>query len=163
MRAIAAALLPRHPAQAIATGFGLAIALGTAALMLPVAKVGPGGAGFMEALFTATSAVCVTGLATVDTDMYWTPLGHAVILVLIQLGGFGVMAFATLLGVLMARRLGLRSKMQAAAETKSTGFGDLKSMLMGILRITVLVELAVAIALALRFGIGYGYSVGQAA
>lgn len=163
MRAIAAALLPRHPAQAIATGFGLAIALGTAALMLPVTKVGPGGAGFMEALFTATSAVCVTGLATVDTDMYWTPLGHAVILVLIQLGGFGVMAFATLLGVLMARRLGLRSKMQAAAETKSTGFGDLKSMLMGILRITVLVELAVAIALALRFGIGYGYSVGQAA
>lgn len=163
MRAIAAALLPRHPAQAIATGFGLAIALGTAALMLPVAKVGPGGAGFMEALFTATSAVCVTGLATVDTAMYWTPLGHAVILVLIQLGGFGVMAFATLLGVLMARRLGLRSKMQAAAETKSTGFGDFKSMLMGILRITVLVELAVAIALALRFGIGYGYSVGQAA
>lgn len=163
MRAVAAALLPRHPAQAIAMGFGLAIAFGTAALMLPVSKVGPGGAGFMEALFTATSAVCVTGLATVDTAGYWTPIGHAIILVLIQLGGFGVMSFATLLGVLMARRLGLKSKMQAAAETKSAGFGDLKSMLLGILRITVLVELAVALALALRFGIAYGHSVGQAA
>ncbi len=163
LRAVGLALLPRHPAQAIAIGFGLAIVFGTAVLMLPVAKSGPGGASLLEALFTATSAVCVTGLATVDTATYWTPLGQVIILILIQLGGFGVMSFASLLGVLMARRLGLRSKMQAAAETKSAGIGDVRSMLLGIVRITVLVELAVALALALRFGFGYGYSVGHAA
>ncbi|MDQ0093392.1 Trk-type K+ transport system membrane component [Paeniglutamicibacter psychrophenolicus] len=113
------ALLPRHPAQAIALGFGLAVAVGTAILMLPMAKTGPGGATFLEALFTATSAVCVTGLAVVDTATYWTRFGQVVILVLIQLGGFGIMSFASLLGVLMARRLGLRSRIQAAAETKA--------------------------------------------
>ena len=82
-RPLVRALLPRHPAQAIALGFGLAVAAGTAILMLPMAKTGPGGANFLEAMFTATSAVCVTGLAVVDTATYWTRLGQVVILVLI--------------------------------------------------------------------------------
>lgn len=155
-RALARALLPRHPAQGIALGFGTAIALGTAVLMLPIAKVGTGGAAFLEALFTATSAVCVTGLAVVDTATYWTPFGQVAILVLIQLGGFGIMSFASLLGVLMARRLGLKSRIQAAAETKSTGFGDVRSVLLGVLRITVATELVVALALTVRFAAGLG-------
>ncbi|WP_411732897.1 potassium transporter TrkG, partial [Paeniglutamicibacter sp.] len=129
---------------------------GTLVLMLPMAKTGPGGAGFLEALFTATSAVCVTGLAVVDTATYWTPFGQVAILVMIQLGGFGIMSFASLLGVLMARRLGLKSRIQAAAETKSTGFGDVRSVLLGVLRITVATELVVALALALRFALGLG-------
>ena len=124
--------------------------------MLPVAKTGPGGSGFLEALFTATSAVCVTGLAVVDTATYWTPFGQVAILVLIQLGGFGIMSFASLLGVLMARRLGLKSRIQAAAETKSTGFGDVRSVLLGVLRITLVTELLVALALTLRFAVGLG-------
>lgn len=130
--------------------------------MLPISKVGPGGAGFLEALFTATSAVCVTGLAVVDTAVYWTTFGQVSILVMIQLGGFGIMSFASLLGVIMARKLGLKSRIQTAAETKSTGFGDVKSVLLGVLRMTVAVELAVALALSLRFGIGYGHSFGEA-
>ena len=129
--------------------------------MLPIAKVGPGGAGPLEALFTATSAVCVTGLAVVDTAVYWTTFGQVAILCLIQLGGFGIMSFASLLGVIMARRLGLKSRIQAAAETKSTGFGDVKSVLLGVLRITVMVELCAALLLALRFGLGYGHSFGH--
>lgn len=155
-RSLVRALLPRHPAQGIALGFGVAIAVGTAVLMLPMAKTGPGGAGFLEALFTATSAVCVTGLAVVDTATYWTPFGQVAILVLIQLGGFGIMSFASLLGVLMARRLGLKSRIQAAAETKSAGFGDVRSVLLGVLRITVATELVVALALTLRFAVGLG-------
>ena len=161
-RTIARAVLPRHPAQGIAVGFGLAILVGTLVLMLPIAKSGPGGADFLDALFTATSAVCVTGLGVVDTATYWTPLGQTAILILIQLGGFGIMSFASLLGVLMARRLGLKSRIQAAAETKSTGFGDVRSILFGILRITIGIELVVAAVLALRFGIGYGHSPGHA-
>ncbi|RAX49915.1 TrkH family potassium uptake protein [Arthrobacter sp. AQ5-05] len=155
-RPLVRALLPRHPAQAIALGFGVAVAVGTAILMLPMAKTGPGGAGFLEALFTATSAVCVTGLAVVDTATYWTRFGQVVILVLIQLGGFGIMSFASLLGVLMARRLGLKSRIQAAAETKSTGFGDVRSVLLGVLRITAGTELVVAVLLTLRFAVGLG-------
>ncbi len=154
--------MPRHPAQAIALGFGTAILAGTLVLMLPISTVGPGGAGFLEALFTATSAVCVTGLAVVDTAAYWTTFGQVSILIMIQLGGFGIMSFASLLGVIMARKLGLKSRIQTAAETKSTGFGDVKSVLLGVLRMTVAVELAVAVALSLRFGIGYGHSFGEA-
>ncbi|MFJ6415898.1 TrkH family potassium uptake protein [Paeniglutamicibacter sp. NPDC091659] len=160
-RHLGRAFLPRHPAQAIALGFGTAIVVGTLVLMLPMAKVGPGGAGPLEALFTATSAVCVTGLAVVDTAVYWTRFGQVAILCLVQLGGFGIMSFASLLGVIMARRLGLKSRIQAAAETKSTGFGDVKSVLLGVLRITVVVELCAALLLALRFGLGYGHSFGH--
>jgi len=155
-RPLVRALLPRHPAQAIALGFGLAVAAGTAILMLPMAKTGPGGANFLEALFTATSAVCVTGLAVVDTATYWTRFGQVVILVLIQLGGFVIMSFASLLGVLMARRLGLKSRIQTAAETKSAGFGDVRSVLLGVLRITAGTELVIAVLLTLRFAVGLG-------
>lgn len=150
------AVIPRHPAQAIAFGFGLTIVVGTLVLMLPIAKAGAGGAGVLVALFTATSAVCVTGLTVADTSSYWTPFGQVVILVMIQLGGFGIMSFASLLGVLMARRLGLKSRVQTAAETKSTGFGDVRSVLLGVLRITAITELLVALALTLRFAIGLG-------
>ncbi len=155
-------LVPRHPAQLIVLGFVLAIAAGTALLMLPVARAGDGGAPLLDAVFTATSAVCVTGLITVDTPVYWSGFGQAVILALIQIGGFGVMSFGTLLGVLTARRLGLRSKMLAAAETKSSGFGDVRRVLLGVFLITVLVETLLALVLMLRFLLGYGYSLGQA-
>ncbi|MGC0236606.1 TrkH family potassium uptake protein [Arthrobacter sp. SD76] len=155
-------LLPRHPAQLIVLGFALAIGVGTALLMLPVARNGDGGASLLEALFTATSAVCVTGLITVDTPVFWSGFGQVVILVLIQVGGFGVMSFGTLLGVLTARRLGLRSKMLAAAETKSTGFGDVRRVLLGVFIITMLVEVTLALVLMLRFLLGYGYSPGEA-
>lgn len=162
LRKLGKLLVPRHPAQVIVTGFLLAILLGTGLLMLPVATPGEGGASFLEALFTATSAVCVTGLVTVDTPVFWSGFGQAVILALIQVGGFGVMSFSTLLGVLMARKLGLRSRMLAAAETKSTGFGDVRSVLFGVLKITVAVEVALAAVLALHFAWAYDYPAGEA-
>ena len=93
-----------HPARAVATGFGLAVAAGTILLMLPISKAGPGGATVVQALFTSTSAVCVTGLTVVDTATFWTPFGQVVILALIQLGGLGIMIFASLIGLILARR-----------------------------------------------------------
>jgi trk system potassium uptake protein TrkH len=150
-------LSPRHPAQAIVLGFGSAIITGTVLLMLPTSKVGPGGASFLEALFTATSAVCVTGLIVVDTPVYWTGAGHMIILALIQVGGFGLMSFASLLGVLLARRMGLRSRISTALETKSTGFGDVRSVLLGVLRITLVVEAVTAVLLTARFYLGYDH------
>jgi trk system potassium uptake protein len=152
---------PAHPAQLIVLGFAGAIAAGTAVLMLPAARQGPGGASFLEALFTATSAVCVTGLSTVDVEHFWTPFGHTAIMVLIQVGGFGVMSFGTLLGVLLARRLGLRSRISTAVETRAVGLGDVRAVLLGVLKIGLLTEAAVAAVLTVRFIAGYGYSFGD--
>ncbi|PCG86302.1 ATPase [Streptomyces sp. WZ.A104] len=145
----------RHPAQAVVAGFATAIVAGTGLLMLPVAKAGPGGAGVLEAFFTSTSAVCVTGLIVVDTPEYWTGFGQAVILGLIQVGGFGIMTFASLLVLLVSHRIGLKARMTAAAETKTLGLGDVRSVVTGVVKVSLLLEVVTALALALRFAIAY--------
>lgn len=157
-------LLPRfrHPSQVVVAAFAVAIAVGTAMLSLPVAKAGPGSATLLEALFTATSAVCVTGLVVVDTPTYWSAAGEAMIAGLIQMGGFGIMTMATLLVMAVTRRLGLRSRLHAAAETKSLGIGDIRSVVLGVASITLLVELTVAVVFTVRLITGYGVPIGQA-
>jgi len=152
-----------HPAQTVVVGFAAAVLGGTALLMLPVSKAGPGGASFVDALFTATSAVCVTGLTVVDTVTYWSPFGQVVIMVLIQLGGLGIMIFASLIGLVLARRLSVRSRLNTAAEAKATGFADVRGLVRGIVKITFTIELGVFLLLGLRFLFGYGYGLGEAA
>lgn len=90
----------QHPARLVPLAFLIAVAVGTSLLLLPIARAGPGGAPLLIALFTATSAICVTGLAVVDVSTYWSGFGQAVILILFQVGGFGIMSGATLLAVL---------------------------------------------------------------
>ncbi|MGN6576444.1 MAG: TrkH family potassium uptake protein [Nocardioides sp.] len=154
----------RHPAQVIVTAFAAAVVVGTVLLMLPVARHGPGsGAPLLTALFTSTSAVCVTGLITVDTPAYWSGFGEGVILALIQVGGFGIMTLASLVALLLSRRMGLRSRMTAAAETKSLGLGDVRSILVGVARVSLLFEAATAALLTARFALGYDEPWGRAA
>ena len=88
------------------TGFAAALAVGTLLLVLPVASTEDGSANVVDALFTATSALCVTGLTTVNTPDHWTAFGHVVIMILIRIGGIGIMALATLLALLVSRRSG---------------------------------------------------------
>ena len=152
-----------QPAQAVVLGFLAAIAAGTALLMLPIAKVGPGGASFVEALFTATSAVCVTGLIVVDTPVFWTAFGQVVILALIQLGGLGIMIFAALIGVVLARKMSVRSRLNTAAEAKSMGLEDVRGLVRRIVLISLIIEACVFVMLFLRFLLGYGYDLGGAA
>ncbi|TNM39819.1 TrkH family potassium uptake protein [Nocardioides albidus] len=152
----------RHPAQAVVLAFLLADVVGTALLMLPPARTGAGGADPLTALFTSTSAVCVTGLSTVDTPHYWSTFGQLVILALIQVGGFGIMTLASLLTIVVWRRLGLRSRLTAAAETKALGPGEVRRVLKGVLLITVSCELVVAACLTLRFALGYDEGWGRA-
>jgi trk system potassium uptake protein TrkH len=154
--------LLRHPAQVIVTAFGAAVVVGTVLLMLPVARPGAHGAPAITALFTATSAVCVTGLATVDTASYWSDFGRAVILCLIQVGGFGIMTLASLLGMLLSRRMGLRTRLTAAAETKSLGLGDVRAVLVGVAKVSLLFELVTAALLTGRFALGYDEPWGRA-
>lgn len=142
--------------------FAATIVVGTVLLMLPVAREGAGGTGPLTALFTSTSAVCVTGLITVDTPTYWSDFGEGVILALIQVGGFGIMTLASLLTLIVWRRLGLRSRLTAAAETKALGPGEVKRVLWGVLLITMAFEAAIAVALTLRFALGYDESWARA-
>ncbi|QYJ03252.1 Ktr system potassium transporter B [Nocardioides panacisoli] len=152
-----------HPSQVVVTAFAAVIAVGTLLLSLPIARSGDGAAPPADALFTATSAVCVTGLIVVDTPTYWSTFGEVVILALIQVGGFGIMTLASLLGLVVARRLGLRSKLSAATETKSLGIGELRGLLLGVLKVSVLVETATAVVLTARFAVGYDEPLGRAA
>ncbi|MFF6835940.1 TrkH family potassium uptake protein [Streptomyces sp. NPDC012438] len=150
--------LLRHPAQVVVTGFAVAVVAGTALLMLPVARRGPGGADLLDAVFTATSAVCLTGLAVVDTPAHWSGFGQVVILVLIQLGGLGIMTFAALLALLLSQRLGLRTRMTAAVESKAMGLGEVRSLIFGVVKASLILEAVTALALTLRFGLGYDVS-----
>lgn len=151
-----------HPAQVIVAAFGSAVAAGTALLSLPVARAGEGSASLVDALFTATSAVCVTGLVTVDTATYWSPFGQVAILALIQVGGFGIMTLATLLGLLVSRRLGLRTRLVTAAETKALGMGDVRRVLVGIARTSLLFEAVGAVVLSARLATAYDEPLGDA-
>lgn len=90
-----------HPARLVVVGFALTVVVGSALLALPIATESGRGARVVTAVFTATSAVCVTGLVIEDTGGHWSTFGEVVILGLIQVGGFGIMTLASLLGLLV--------------------------------------------------------------
>jgi trk system potassium uptake protein TrkH len=131
--------------------------------MLPFARSGPGGAPLLTALFTATSAVCVTGLIVVDTPTYWSGFGQFVILLLFQIGGFGIMTGATLLGLLVTRNLRLGHRLLAQAETNGMSLGDVREVLMLVFTATLIVEAAVAVLLFLSFHFDHGQPLAEAA
>ncbi|MCP8884133.1 TrkH family potassium uptake protein [Devosia sp. XJ19-1] len=145
-----------HPTRLVPIAFMAAIAIGTALLMLPLSHEGPGYAPFLTALFTATSAVCVTGLIVVDTPVYWSTFGQVVILVLFQIGGFGIMAAATLLGLLAGRGFRLKDRLRTQVERSFFEMVDARSVLRLILLVTVTVEATLALALTLRLHFSYG-------
>ncbi len=152
----------RHPAQYVVVTFVAASLAGGGLLMLPAASQGPRGAPALTALFTATSAVCVTGLAVVDTASYWSTFGQVVILALIQVGGFGIMALSSMVALFLARRLGLRHRVVAAAQTGSLDLGDVRRLIVGVARFSLAVETVVATLLALRFFTAHGEPAGRA-
>ncbi|WP_254621412.1 TrkH family potassium uptake protein [Stutzerimonas stutzeri] len=145
----------RRPARLIPLAFLVATALGTVLLSLPAATAGPGQAPPLTALFTAVSAVCVTGLIVQDTATYWSFFGQCVILLLFQIGGLGIMSGATLLGLMVKRRLQLSSRLIAQQETRSLGLGDVIGVLRLILLVTVVVEIVVAGVLAVHLHTTY--------
>jgi trk system potassium uptake protein TrkH len=151
-------LLPRSPEGLLAASFATLIAVGAVVLWLPFSH--RGAVGPLDALFTSTSAVCVTGLAVVDTGTAFTPVGQVVLLVLIQMGGLGVMTFAALAYQLMGRRLSLQAHAALAdALVQRDVAGELGETFRGILRTVLVIEAVGAVALfaglAPRFGAGH--------
>jgi potassium uptake TrkH family protein len=155
-------LAVRHPAQLVALAFAAVILVGTGLLALPVASEDPGGAGFLAAAFTSTSAVCVTGLIVVDTPVYWSTFGEVVIMGLVQVGGFGIMTLASVLALVVARRLGLRTRLIAQAETGALDLGEVRRILLGVVLFSLIFEAIAATVLTLRLAVTYDYSVGSA-
>jgi potassium uptake TrkH family protein len=151
-----------HPAQTVTAGFAVAVAVGTGLLSLPAASAGED-TTLLQALFTATSAVCVTGLVVVDTATHWSLTGQVIILGLIQVGGFGIMTLASLLGLLVSRRLGLRTRLTTAAETKSLGLGDIRTVVLGVAAVSLVVETVIAVVLTLRLMTAYDEPPARAA
>jgi two-component system, OmpR family, sensor histidine kinase KdpD len=137
----------RRPAAATVAGFAMAVAVGTILLWLPMASEDRTSAGLVTALFTAVSAVCVTGLIVVDTPTYWSAFGELAILGMIQVGGIGIMTLATLLGLLISRRVGLRLQLTAQAETKTLGLGEVRRVVVRVLLISVIIEVLTALVL----------------
>jgi trk system potassium uptake protein TrkH len=144
-----------HPVRSVPVAFLAVILLGAGLLLLPVSHYPTESDTVMPALFTSVSAVCVTGLITVDTATFWTPFGQAVILGLIQIGGFGIMTLATLLALLVRKNLGLRGQLVAQSETHTLNFGDVRSVLVRVAKIMATIEAGTAAILTLRFWIGY--------
>lgn len=139
------------------------IAIGTAVLMLPISSEGPTGAGFMDSLFTATSAVCIVGLIVVDTPVFWSTFGEVSIMIMFQAGGFGIMTMSSLFVLTVSRKLKLRSRLTAAAETRSLGLGDVRRVVVGVAKVSLLFESITFILLTGRLMLGYDEPFGRAA
>jgi potassium uptake TrkH family protein len=150
------------PARLALSVFALVILAFSALLSLPQATAAGQRAPYVDALFTAASAVCVTGLTTVDTATYWSTSGQVIIMVAIKVGGLGILTLASLLGLAVSRRLGLRQRLIAASETKAMRLGEVGSLLRAIIVASTTVELSIAALLVPSFlaeGEGLGPSL----
>ncbi|MGV9778653.1 TrkH family potassium uptake protein [Streptosporangium sp. NPDC003464] len=150
------------PSRVVVVAFLTVVLSGTALLSLPIAVEQDRAGTWTSALFTATSAVCVTGLAVQDTAAHWTVFGELVILVLMQIGGFGIMSLASILALVVSGRLGLRARLNTQAETKTLGPGDVRRVIAGVAKVTLVVETLTAVILSVRFVAGYGEPLGRA-
>lgn len=136
-------------------GFAILIAIGALLLMLPISTASGAWTQPVDAIFSATSAVCVTGLAVLDTGNYWSPFGQLVLLVLMQLGGFGFMTGSTLLlFLLIGRRTALRDRILAQASTGVPELGSVASVIRRVAVFTLIAEVVGAIVLTAAFLVG---------
>ena len=148
------------PARIIIFGFLALILFGALLLTLPVSTRDGLGASFEDALFTATSATCVTGLVVQDTYTYWSPFGQAVVLALIQIGGIGVVTMALAIFTITGRRIGLKQRVVMQETVSAPHVGGMVRLVGFIVRGTLLVEGAGAVVLALRFCPQFGFGKG---
>jgi len=148
MRAVRVFL--RSPARISVFAFALVIATGALLLMLPIAAWGPG-LGWVNALFTSTSATCVTGLVVVDTGTALKPFGQGVVLILIQAGGLGIMTLSTLLLLMVGRRPGLTERIVVQDTFTQSGQRSIGAVLGEVALFTAALEGAGALLLFLRF------------
>ena len=149
------------PPQILVIGFAAIILVGAILLSLPVSSPqGAEPASFVDSLFTATSAVCVTGLIVRDTATGWSMFGQVTILILIQIGGLGFMTMATLILMLMGRRVGLRERLVLQEALNEFSLQGLVALIRKILFLTFSFELVGVMLFSIKFIPEYGFANG---
>ncbi|MDD2481187.1 MAG: TrkH family potassium uptake protein [Lutispora sp.] len=148
------------PSQILVIGFGTIILLGTILLNMPIASIKGHSIGFVNALFTATSAVCVTGLVVVDTANHWTYFGQMVIISLIQIGGLGFMTISTLLALIVGRRITLKERIVMQEALNLDELEGLVRLTKSIIITTFIIEAIGAMAFSAVFVPEYGVKKG---
>lgn len=146
--------------QWIAVGFLVIILFGTCLLMLPVSSKNAGGTDFLSALFTATSATCVTGLVVVDTYQHWTLFGQILILIMIQVGGLGFVTIGVTILLMMGKRIGLADRGLLQDSVNTLELGGIVRLAKLIVKGTFLIEGAGAVLFSLRFVPEFGLAEG---
>lgn len=149
--------LKAHPPMVITISFLLLIFLGSFLLFLPISQAN-NDVSYLDCLFTATSAVCVTGLVTVPTFATWTVFGKAIIIILIQMGGLGLMTFTTLMALILKKKITLSQRMIIKEQTNSEGLAGMVKLIKYILISTFSIESIGALLLMVRFIPKYGLS-----
>jgi len=140
-----------EPAQVMVIGFGVVILFGGLILNLPIAAKSGKSVGLLNALFTSTSAVCVTGLIVVDTSTYWNEFGQLVIISLIQIGGLGFMTMATMFSLLTGKKINLRERLLIQESLNQRDLSGLVKLTRYIIMMTFAIEGTGALLLSMVF------------
>src|SRR6056297_1619651 len=143
------------PTQILALGFAVLILIGAILLTLPISAQ-QGRISFIDALFTSTSAVCVTGLIVVNTKEAFSTFGHFVIMLLIQFGGLGIMTMATMVVMAIGRKISLKDKLLMQEALNTFSLKGLTRLVIIIVRTTLIIEGIAALILTFRFLPEYG-------
>jgi trk system potassium uptake protein TrkH len=158
-------MLPQHnkrrrffsfPTRVICASFLMVITCGTLLLMLPFSSRSGEATHFFDALFTATSATCVTGLVVFDTYTYWSPVGQTIILALIQIGGLGLITITTFFNVLIRRKLGFKGMQLAQESINTNSVEEIGRLIKTVMAVSFSVEAAGALLLSIAFVPKYG-------
>ncbi|MCR4442300.1 MAG: TrkH family potassium uptake protein [Peptococcaceae bacterium] len=139
------------PAQMLALGFIAVIFIGAALLSLPYSSADGKGLPFIDALFTSTSAVCVTGLVVVDTGTYFSAFGQLVILLLIEIGGLGFMTFATLFAILLGRKITLKERILLQEALNQLSLEGIVRLAKHVMKIAFVIQATGAVLLSLAW------------
>lgn len=148
------------PVQILAIGFATVILIGAILLNLPIATQDGSRTPFIDCLFISTSATCVTGLVTVDTGTHWSYFGKTVIMFLIEIGGLGFMSFATLIALLLGKRITLKERLVMQEALNSFSLQGLVKMAKYVLIFTSSIQLAGALLLSTQFIPEFGFGKG---
>ncbi len=148
------------PAQIIILSFAAVILIGTLLLMLPISAASGEVTSFTNAIFTSTSAVCVTGLVVVDTGTYWSVFGKTVILLLIQIGGLGFMTMTTSVAIILGKKIGLRNRMIMQEALNQFSISGVIRLTKYVFMATIAIEVIGALLLSTRFIPLYGLKNG---
>ncbi|PBH36444.1 TrkH family potassium uptake protein [Clostridioides difficile] len=149
-----------RPTQIMVSGFAAIIVIGALLLTLPIASQSGESIGLLNALFTATSAVCVTGLVMVDTATYWSLFGQIVIITLIQIGGLGFMTVATMFSLMARKKIQLRERLLIQESLNQADLSGLVRLTRFVLIITITIEGIGALVLSTVFIPQFGLSKG---